>query len=590
MIEAARPLPPVEAVSRTIAECGKKEAFAFSEQFRRCAEGDEGHDWPLLSKVFGFMFRPRTVETFRPVLVLEDGRRSMIPGDLTDAQLDDLENLLGQVDDPEFTARIADVIWLRRRDVKAARLAVESYLASGKRLEDPENWVHGLERYERALRLARQIEPKGALPQAILQHLQDRVVFYDGQDPSYFTLRALELLAEFRFGDFPVLASIAERVAQRARQNKDFRKARKHLNVEAQLLARGGQPEDAEGARVRSAECHVEEAESREAEGSFMAARMFWEEAIQAFQNRPSLRERIPELHRRLAIAGKKTLEEMKAVSHEFDIGELVEAAEREFRGLSLVDALCRFGMFFQLIAPDALRDEVLKDQEQGVGLHVLVDSDIFDEAGRKIGRRPSIAAADEKEREKAIEGLMDQNARIRRHLAVNAYIAPAMRTILSEHVVTEGDIEALIKDSGFIPEGRLPFFVRAIAEGFRWDFATSLHLFAPQAEAGLRHVLEQRGVSPRTMKEDGVEDAWGMERTLQQPLMQEILGPCYLFELQSLLVGRLGPNLRNLIAHGLISHDALQGESGFYLWWVLYRLTITPTSAFQAYTAQHGS
>ena len=184
--------------------------------------------------------------------------------------------------------------------------------------------------------------------------------------------------------------------------------------------------------------------------------------------------------------------------------------------------------MFLQLIEPDTLRDEVVKDQEQGVSLHALVDADIFDEAGRKIGRRPSIAAGDGKEREKAIEGLMDQNARIRRHLAVNAYIAPAVRTILSEHVVTESDIEAFIKDSDFIPEGRLPFFVRAIAEGFRWDFSTSLHLFAPQAEAGLRHLLEQQGVSPRTMKEDGVEDAWEMDRILREPLMQKILGPCY--------------------------------------------------------------
>ena len=85
--------------------------------------------------------------------------------------------MLGQIDDAEFTARIADVIWLRRRDVKAARLAVESYLASGKRLENPVNWVQGLERYERALRLARQIEPKGVLPQTILQHLQTGLSF-----------------------------------------------------------------------------------------------------------------------------------------------------------------------------------------------------------------------------------------------------------------------------------------------------------------------------------------------------------------------------------------------------------------------------
>ncbi len=586
MVEAAKSFPAA-AIREAIAECEEKEAFAFSSEFRRRAEKNPEYDWAMLADIFGFMFQPRNpINPFRPVCVLKDGRRSMVPDDLTNAQLDELQNILGKIDDPEFIARIADVIWLRRRDVKTARLAVESYLASGKRLEDPENWVHGMERYERALRLARQIVPKGELPQNILQHIQDRVLFYDGQDPSYLTLRALELLAEFRFGDFPVLANIADRVAQRSRQGKDFRKARSYFDVESKLLVRAGLEEEAESARVRSAECHVEEAEDREEQGSFMAARVFWQEAIQAFQNRPSLRERLPELHKRLAIAGKKTLAEMKVISHEVDIREVVEAVENEFKGLPLAEALCRFGIFLQLISPDALREEVLKGQEE-IGLHALIDADIFDEAGRKIGRRPSIASNDEKERQKAIEGLMDQNARLMRHFAVNAYIVPAMRTILSEHTPSESDIEALIKDSEFIADGRLPFFVRAIIEGFSWDISTSLHLFVPQAEASLRHLLEQRGVSPRTMKDDGVEEVWSMERTLQHPLVQQILGPSFLYELQSLLVGRLGPNLRNLIAHGLISRDALQGESGFYLWWVLYRLTIAPTSAFRAYVAQ---
>ena len=155
--------------------------------------------------------------------------------------------------------------------------------------------------------------------------------------PSYFSWKALALLAEFRFGDFRVLATIAG--------GKEFRKARSYLDIEARLphMAGSRKPGDA---RVRSAECHVE-SQSRETEGSFMAARMFWEEAIQAFQNRPSLRERIPELQRRLAVAGKKTLDEMKAVSHEFDIRELVEAAENKSGGFPLPMPFAGSACFF---------------------------------------------------------------------------------------------------------------------------------------------------------------------------------------------------------------------------------------------------
>ena len=56
------------------------------------------------------------------------------------------------------------------------------------------------------------------------------------------------------------------------------------------------------------------------------------------------------------------------------------------------------------------------------------------------------------------------------------------------------------------------------------------------------------------------------------------------LYELRTLMAGRLGPNLRNSIAHGLLDEQSLNGEMGFYLWWVLLRLTAQPTSGMVAF------
>ncbi|WP_189523052.1 hypothetical protein, partial [Mesorhizobium sp. M4B.F.Ca.ET.200.01.1.1] len=92
-----------------------------------------------------------------------------------------------------------------------------------------------------------------------------------------------------------------------------------------------------------SSETFVEEAEAREAAGSAMAAHSFWQDAIRAFRERPTLRARIPELQKRLAAAGKQTLAEMKNVSHEIDIRELVEQTEKEFRGLQSDEAVLKF-------------------------------------------------------------------------------------------------------------------------------------------------------------------------------------------------------------------------------------------------------
>jgi hypothetical protein len=577
-------LPPADVILGVIEECPQKEDHHLAAAFRKRSEADPTLGWQLLHDIFSFLFKAdRVAEPFGPIMVM-NGKRSMVPDDLTKSQLDALDAKLNAVDDPEFQSRIGDVLWLRRRDAKAARTAVMAYVASGVRLEDPEHWIASMERYERALRLARQVEPKGELPIMVLAHLEARALRYNGGDPLYFTHKALELLSEFRFGDFSKLVEIAGRIAVKSRANGDFRRARIHFDVQAKLLRLANDGEAAEAARVASAETFVEEAESHEAVGSAIAAHSFWQDAIRAFRDRPSLRARIPQLQKRLADAGKQTLAEMKSVSHEVDIGDLVEQTEAEFRRLQLDDALLKFAIYNPLIDPTKLRKEVVESTFEHP-LQTCFAASIYDEAGRKIAVRPALMGADERTQEDAIEGFMDQHARLKRGLAVAGVLAPAMRLILSEHDIDEQDVARLIDGSDFIAEGRIAFFVKAILEGFRWDFSTALHLLVPQAENGLRHILEKLGEVPRNIDSNGIEEVWGLERTLSHPVIRESLGDDFIFELQSLLAGRMGPNIRNSLAHGLLSPGALNGESAFYLWWVLFRITLVPTAAMKAYS-----
>ena len=557
-------VPDKASILALIENIERKDDYEFSSAFRKKDEESPSKGWSLLSQIFNFHFTASKLEPFGPMWQME-GRQSIIPGDLSDAELDALQGMLHTVADPEFQARVGDILWIRRKDFKAARLAVAAYIESGSRLEDPERWPACMERYERGLRLARQIDAKGELPKSVLAHLEARVCHYDGQDPLFFTCKALEFLAEFQFGDFPALAEIAGRVAAKSCEGGDFRRARNHFDVQAKLLKLAKNDEAAEAARVASAETHVQEAEAQEASGSFMAARSFWEDAVLAFRNRPSLRARIPELQRRLAIAGKKTLDEMKSFRHEIDIRPLVERAEAAFKGLPLDEALCKLAFFEAPIDPVSIRERTLKELEDAP-LHAHIDAEIYDETGRKVGRRPSISSSDPKEREAAIEGFIEQNAEFIRHLAVTGSFAPAVRTILTEHYLPEKEIEGLIADSRFIPEGRLPLFAQAIADGFRWDFSTALHVFVPQAENGLRHIIEQSGEVPRSLNQDGVEEFWSIERIMGNDRLNKMLGAAFAFDLKSLLCGRTGPNLRNNIAHGLVSSGLLNSPTGIYL------------------------
>src|SRR5688572_16266046 len=124
----AAALPPTAHIAASIAGCERKEDRPYAAAFRSRNDTEPGRGWDLLAQVFNFLFRPRNADApFHPMAEMA-GKRSMIPSDLTDLQLNAFATALVEVDDSEFRARVGDVLWLQRRDAAAARLAVRSYL------------------------------------------------------------------------------------------------------------------------------------------------------------------------------------------------------------------------------------------------------------------------------------------------------------------------------------------------------------------------------------------------------------------------------------------------------------------------------
>jgi hypothetical protein len=68
---------------------------------------------------------------------------------LTDEQLDFLAEIAPEISDPELQARVADILWVKRRDYRMAQLAIPAYLQSATILENPEQWTHCVDRIER---------------------------------------------------------------------------------------------------------------------------------------------------------------------------------------------------------------------------------------------------------------------------------------------------------------------------------------------------------------------------------------------------------------------------------------------------------
>lgn len=572
----------VAGVAKEAARAAKHpEAMWISLTMRSLPSLERGSSEALVAQVLGFMFHPRDVDQpFHPESQ-GGGMRSLIPSDLTLEQRSFLRGVLDRSDDPEIVARLGDVLWLTEKDAAAARRAIAAYLSSASRLEADESWHNAVCRYERAARLARQLGKGEPLLTQTMVQLEERLGGRQGQKGGGFTRRGLTVLYEMRRGDPASLATFAEAMAVVA--TNDLESARQLYDLAAKFFHRAGNSEASERALERRAELFVAEAEGFDSAGSYIGSHQALEKAYQAFRQRPALKSRLPEIQRKLNVAGAAARNSMTEISHTQDVTEIVEQARSAVRGLPLDDAVFVFTMLCSPLDPAALRKDVEKNLSEN-SLAAMFDSTAFDNVGRKVDLVPSIMASEEDEHERAMLGHIHQLASQYRGFNTGTLLVPGLRQILEEHAMDSDQVEALLEGSSLINPDRKPIFVRGLEAGFTGDLSTAIHLLIPQMENALRNLLKSEDVLTTKVDADGFEDEQPLGWILSHSKLREILGASLAYDLRDLLDRQPGSKVRNLMAHGMLTHAELGSATAFYVWWLVLRMVISQTPAFRSF------
>jgi hypothetical protein len=100
-------------------------------------------------------------------------------------------------------------------------------------------------------------------------------------------------------------------------------------------------------------------------------------------------------------------------------------------------------------------------------------------------------------------------------------------------------------------------------------EYDVVVHLLAPQLEHALREVLIRHGEIVYSTSTSGVQSLFSVEKVLEHPKMTKILGEDLVFVLDTVLAERLGANLRNTVAHGIIDDVSAGSHDVAYLWWL---------------------
>ena len=579
--EALLALPAGDALKESPnAECPSYSDVFFERAKVAEAAGDNevARAWALLAHLCRVtLTASEPNQPFRPVWQDASGR-TLVPGDMDEDTAAAIRELAFVVSDAELRSRLLDATWDRLRDPGAAREAVGSYLQAAEGLFDPEHWTAYVARMERAARLARQLRDSD-LVDGVLEAIEDRVVELDGSDPLYLSCRLMDILYSFSRGDPAAMRGIAAKGARLAEGNGDFERARTWHELVGRWCHRAGDDQGERAARIAVAASFHRQAEQSPELGQELVASHVLEMAHEAYRNIPGMGAQAKKVYAQLREVQQRSLKHMGPITTEIpNVSELISRARDWVAGKSKQEALLALATVVQVT--DFEREaKTARKLMARYPLQGLFGGVTMDEFGRVVGRTRSAFTTDENELDLALWEWVVRGADLGYQVDSQTGIVPAMNQLNFEHSFQLEDMVDLVVHNPFVPPGHEELFARGFLAGFRWDFAESLSTLVPQLENSLRHVLAGAGHEVTTRDKHGLQNFIQMGTMLssRRQDLEATLGTDIVQEMRVLFVDQNGADLRNRIAHGLMSHDRFFHHASIYAWWFIFHLTICP-------------
>ncbi len=542
------------------------------------ASGDNENGWFLLGHMCSlYLSNESALQPFGIMLQTSTGR-SMVLGDLDEAQGNDLSQLVGKIDHADLNAHIADICWLILKRPEFAVAAVNAYLEAFPTLE---HWPEAFERIRRALTLSRMVRKYDeSLLKAVTQIIHHRIGEHAAKpdDASFLPIKLIGLLLDQSaedeiLGYWEITADFLRLWDKSANQFEAL------LELRADLANKFRDQEKIEATTRDLAEHYAEHARNFDAG---LGSAHWMQKAITVARNLPNSSEYVASLYeelREMQVNARSQMKTMEGPS--IDLGEHIDASERSIDGLTLRDALFKLAFGWPLLSIDRLIDQS-KEQMRKYPLQNIFQSTHMDSDGLVVAIVPPAESGlfEGSESDRAVWANVVRQMELEHRITVTAYISPIRRKILNDYRVGEDNWNGFVSNNIFVPRGHEYLFLRALMEGLQGEFLVSTQILVGELENAIRYQLELRGVETSSLNTQGVQERMRLPALLSHETTIEVFGKDNVAELRVLLIDPLGQNIRNRVSHGLFHDGNYYTPACEYLWWTVLRLVLFPIFA----------
>jgi hypothetical protein len=483
----------------------------------------------------------------------------------TDSQLDVLSEAVVEITNAELRSKIHEILWIRRRNVRDAQLASIAYVDTGEVCMNKETPDAG-KRLARGLMLAVTIKDH-----ELIEALGKRVeaVISTVHHADFLVAGAVgELLAIKVYDPNILLAICKSRIA-----STDNPLAKQRFCTLAQQCAiRSKDPTEA-GLALRILALSCEE----EAESALMKviAVSHLKRAIQALRQIPGTEAERDRVHQKMLVIQRDLGSEFRSI----DAGS-VELTENVWNAQSRIRRKSKIVGIAELILATQFHDESRARDNAIETIRSFPIQNMF--AVEKFGSTHKSATAipptDLAElNDERIFYSMIIEYQILFGVVAHGTIVPMINELELCHHITTADIAEFVYQSPMIPPGHHEYFCIGILAGLQGRFIEAIHLLMPQLETLLRSILHNEGVVVSGLDQKGNQREFDLNKLLEMPETEKHIGKNIATTLKIIFTHQAGPNIRNELAHGMLTSGACDSPAAIYGWWAIVCLALHP-------------
>jgi len=499
---------------------------------------------------------------FKSYCTFKDGRCTLNLDHIDDEKIQIIKKISElTVDNYHWNARINDVLWVTNKNRTNAHKAIYCYIEIA---YDDTNTHAALIAAERACQLHGVIAGDEPTRLKLVSLIQKNAPFDKAEPTGFLRFSWIEILLKIAKKDeLEEITKIIDDSITESQKQTDWRKARKYVRLNIKISGFRGDDQKMETCKQLETDLYVMELEHSKKHMPPQMLQHLYTKAITACSNVKGRKEQRKVLLNELLDIQLEIPGTLQKMNEGQNITEAVVKFREDIQEKTFIEAL----EHISLCALEDSKSKAFENTKKIISdypLGSLFGKIMLDEKGKIITKSNSLSQKDIEAGN--IRASVAENMRFS-FLVSGGIVQNCIPLLHYKYRIRKTDLDELITDNPFIPTHRQYQFRDGIWNGLNGNWTESLYVLTPLIENSLREVMRRTGYHTVKIDADGVQREKPLTDFIYEKDFEEIFGEDQAFQLQVLLCDVNGMNLRNNVAHGLVTDGLAYSEYAAFLW-----------------------